>query len=88
MNLPLRALNVVKCVVRRVVWRGALSMPAFVLSFAWADEPEKSKPTNPLHDIYREDAERCSFLTADGEPLALLKEPVMRWSTGQKRGRS
>ena len=56
-------------------------MPAVALSLAWADEPEKFMPPDPLHDIYRDDAERCSFLTAGGEPLTLVKEPVMRWST-------
>ncbi|HWB14705.1 MAG TPA: hypothetical protein VG826_36110 [Pirellulales bacterium] len=81
MNPPLRALNVAVSVFRWTVWKAALLTPAVALSFAWAVEREKSTPTDPLHEIYRDDGEKCSFSTAEGEPLRFVNEPIMRWST-------
>ncbi|HVX15340.1 MAG TPA: hypothetical protein VHC22_29390 [Pirellulales bacterium] len=81
MNLSLRALGVVGSVVRWIVGTASVWTLAGAFSFARADEPEKATPPDPLREIYREDAERCSFSTARGEPLKLANESIMRWST-------
>lgn len=44
-----------------------------------ADEAQKAAPTDPFREAYREDAEKCEFSTADGQPIELVKEPLMRW---------
>lgn len=66
-----------------------MSLPPRLISFgfaflallvkAHADEPSKPA-TDPLREVYREDAEKCQFTTGDGEPLKLIKEPIMRWT--------
>lgn len=52
-------------------------LSTFSAAFA-AGEPEK--PADPLRAAYREDAEKCEFVSADGRPLDLVKQPLMRWS--------
>ncbi|HEV3344877.1 MAG TPA: hypothetical protein VG125_31155 [Pirellulales bacterium] len=48
---------------------------------AVADEPPDSpRTTDSLREAYREDAEKRAFSRADGQPLTLLKEPIMRWT--------
>lgn len=46
---------------------------------AVADEPEKPA-ADPVREAYQQDAEKCAFVSADGRPLTLVKEPVLRWS--------
>ena len=46
-----------------------------------ADEPsDPAREADPLRQAYRQDAEKCAFSRADGQPLKLLKEPIMRWT--------
>lgn len=53
---------------------------ASIAAATLADEPEKPATTDPLREVYREDAEKCAFSTADGESLKLVNEPIMRWT--------
>lgn len=49
---------------------------------AVGDEP--STPTERaadyVRDAYHEDAQKCVFVRADGQPLKQANEPIMRWS--------
>jgi hypothetical protein len=44
-----------------------------------ADEPGKPSVADYLRAAYREDADKLAFARADGQPLALRSEPIMRW---------
>lgn len=56
---------------------------ASITPVAVADEPTppKGAQTDPLRELYRDDSARYAFTTAEGEPIELVKEPIMRWST-------
>lgn len=58
----------------------AWSIVWLITPAALADEPTKPAG-DPLREMYREDAEKCSFMTADGKPLVLVENSIMRWST-------
>ncbi|HWB11414.1 MAG TPA: hypothetical protein VG826_19445 [Pirellulales bacterium] len=45
-----------------------------------AEEPAAAGAVDYLRQAYRAEAEKCAFLRADGQPLTLLKEPIMRWT--------
>jgi hypothetical protein len=63
---------------------GRIAATVCLFAVPWlvlADEPSGSPRTvDPLREAYREDAEKLAFSRADGQPLTLLKEPVMRWT--------
>jgi hypothetical protein len=41
---------------------------------------EEPRPADALRDAYREDAEKSVFTRADGQPLKLVADPIMRWA--------
>ena len=66
----------------------SIFLPVVFLSVAasplcLAADPAPAVPPQPadyLRDAYREDAEKCAFSRADGQPLKLIAEPIMRWA--------
>jgi hypothetical protein len=66
--------------VLAVLLSAAIVCFSLVTPLAFADGPDRPAPTDPLREAYREDAEKCPFVSASGAALKLVKEPLMRWT--------